>query len=136
MTWKIPPNLDPEVLDLCMALNKIPGVETTGSCCGHGKYPYWIWFKVTDYSLRGLALLGRSVNWNYGFIGGSRWRVVLDPNDIDPEAFLLEGPKGEQAYEDAKILAQRIEERLDPDWDRHEVFWKWAKEGRKRIESA
>jgi hypothetical protein len=36
--------LDPECLALCVALNEVPGIETTWSCCGHGTEPFRIRF--------------------------------------------------------------------------------------------
>ena len=42
-----------QCLDLCKALNRIPGITTTESCCGHGKTNYHIFFLAK--SLEGLA---------------------------------------------------------------------------------
>jgi len=42
--------MDKEVINLCDALNKLPGVRTVESCCGHGKQPFRIWIKVKDLS--------------------------------------------------------------------------------------
>ena len=36
--------MDKEVIDLCKALNKLPGISTVESCCGHEKHPFRIFF--------------------------------------------------------------------------------------------
>ena len=51
--------IDEECLDLCYALNHLPGVITLESCCGHCKDLYRIWFRCTNTVT--LAILSRSV---------------------------------------------------------------------------
>ena len=38
--------IDPECINLTDAINRIQGLYTTESCCGHGKRRFRIWFKV------------------------------------------------------------------------------------------
>lgn len=38
--------IDQEIRDLVRELNNITGIETTCSCCGHGKEPCKIWLKI------------------------------------------------------------------------------------------
>jgi tRNA(Phe) wybutosine-synthesizing methylase Tyw3 len=38
--------MDPEVLDLCNAMNALPGIKTFESCYGHGRTAFHIWFRV------------------------------------------------------------------------------------------
>ena len=38
--------IDQEIRDLVRELNNITGIETTCSCCGHGKEPCRIWLKI------------------------------------------------------------------------------------------
>lgn len=40
--------MDKEVLPLCNAINKLKGLETFESCCGHGKDNILIWFMSKD----------------------------------------------------------------------------------------
>lgn len=40
--------MDPQCVNLCNALNKFRGIETTESCCGHGKSKFTIFFKASD----------------------------------------------------------------------------------------
>ena len=50
--------MDPECIALCEAMNKLPGIRTTESCCGHGERSYHIWFKAD-----GLESLPKLVYW-------------------------------------------------------------------------
>lgn len=36
--------MDPECIELCDALNGLPGIRTIESCCGHGKEPFRVFF--------------------------------------------------------------------------------------------
>ena len=47
--------MDPEVTPLVEAMNGLPGVVTTQSCCGHGKGPLWVKLHVS--SIDGLGHL-------------------------------------------------------------------------------
>ncbi len=38
--------IDPECINLIDAINRIPGLYTISSCCGHGRHPFTIFFKV------------------------------------------------------------------------------------------
>lgn len=40
--------IDSECTPLCDAINRIPGLDTFESCCGHDKHPFRIWFTVSD----------------------------------------------------------------------------------------
>jgi hypothetical protein len=84
---------DPEVIPLVRAMNRLPGIHTQESCCGHGERPFHIWFLVTDYEARGLLLLSRLLSHNY-YNYCRTFRVVLDHMDVWPQVcWLLEGPK-------------------------------------------
>ena len=37
-------NMDKECIALCNAINKIPGLRTIESCCGHDEREYRIWW--------------------------------------------------------------------------------------------
>jgi hypothetical protein len=106
---EIPPErdeMDPEVIDLCNALNDIPTLTTTESCCGHGTAPMRIFFRITDQSW--LFVIGRCINRNYS---NTQFRCLLNINDI-PETsvgFFLESyDKGHDAYENASRFADEI----------------------------
>jgi len=115
--------MDPEVVDLCIALNQLPGVITTESCSGHGEQPLQIWFKVDgriDPKLRGLFFLTRCTDrryWQHGY----EWKISLSVSDtiidgILPTMFLLESEaKGEDAYSQAKDLIKNMDHHLNHD---------------------
>lgn len=106
------PKLDRQVRALCVAMNRLPGIATTGSCCGHNRYPYRIWFGVTDFDERGFVTLARVTCPRYYPEG---WKILLDHGDLPDQqvAFLLEGRVGRRAYRDAGRLAGHINEIVD-----------------------
>lgn len=131
--------MDPEVVDLCNAMNALPGIRTFESCCGHGKYPFQIWFEVRDPA--GLFFLVRCVDrryWEHGW----RWQISLSVGDLmredgyRPTHYLLEsvvwwdgavrgedgkiteghGGKltvGQEAYDQAQDLIENMNEHLN-----------------------
>jgi hypothetical protein len=105
---KYPPNLDPELQDLCDAINCIPGVNTTGSCSGHGVKPLEIYMDVEDP--RGIFFLARCVSRRY-WKHGHTWKLyICDVSDRTPDAtYVLESTSiGEEAYEEASSLVANI----------------------------
>lgn len=74
-TTVIPYNdIDFEIRDLCIELNKFDGIETIESCCGHGKYPCMIWFVVESIDdLNNLI-------FNY-FNHEPKWQIIADTSD-------------------------------------------------------
>jgi len=116
---KLPPGVDPECIELCEAINLYePDIFTVESCCGHGKTPYHIYFKVEN-----LETLPHILYWldgcHSGFYG---WKVYVytDCGKQYP-TFMIEGPihgliigplkKRVDAYAQAKVIAGLI--RLD-----------------------
>ena len=64
MRTKLPKDqMDKECIALCEALNRLPGISTEESCCGHLKYQYYIWFGCRN--LRSLAIIARAVDRRY-----------------------------------------------------------------------
>ena len=119
------PKIDPEVINLVNAINTVPGLETTESCCGHGKESFIIFFRCNKSS--NLTPVARSVDRRYSkhghgpgpqYIG---WRLLLQMNDnpADPITFLLTSwdNYGETAYSEANLLAARIHKEL------RSIFW-------------
>ena len=98
-------DLDPECVALCDALNRLPGVRTTESCCGHGEAPFWIWFMV-----RRLRDLPRPVYWFASCHCGCRgWRVVASTDcAMSPVLFMVAGPVGAEGYAQASKIAKLI----------------------------
>ena len=97
--------MDKECIELCNAINSIKGCNTFESCCGHGKYPYRIWFTAVE--VQHLVIPVMACNKNYGCVLG--WEVKVSHCESPNRAiFLLEGPIN--AYEDADKIAKTIYE--------------------------
>jgi len=123
-----PSYFDPECEDLILSLNEIPGIETTCSCCGHGEQPFRIWF-VAD----SLAALPNVAYWfDSRHCGCPGWRVVAQTDCLKgPVSFMIEGPVGKQAYEDAQKIAELILKDLD---SMDQVYQAHLGQERKRFE--
>jgi hypothetical protein len=110
--------MDEEVRGLCDAMNCLPGIQTTGSCCGHGKAASNIWFTVGP-TLTGLFFLTRCVDaryWMYGHL----WEINLSVADAWdgktlPTMFRLHSGDvvGIDAYSQALDLVRNMEEHLN-----------------------
>jgi hypothetical protein len=99
---------DPEVVELCRALNDLPGIATTNSCCGHGKSPFCIFFDPDPKDRRGLFILARCVDHRY-FEFGHQWSIRLSVGDFPlfplPIVYRLESEAvGEEAYTQAQAI--------------------------------
>lgn len=101
-------DMDPEVINICNALNSLPGIKTSESCSGHNKEGIRIWFTVTDFV--GLFFLSRCINNRYWKFGNS-WNITLDVGDrmkdnILPTYFVLRSSdvKGKKAYKQLSDL--------------------------------
>ena len=75
----LPENMDYECIELCATLNQLPGLTTYESCMGHGKRPYWIFFRCTE--LGTISRLGRCLAKNYS---DNNWEIVVDSVDGEP----------------------------------------------------
>lgn len=105
---ELPKDIDPECRPLCLALNKIEGIKTLESCCGHGRGTFRIFFFAQGMdALYGVTCLIDDPQWQitvcggYGFSGKTAY-------------FMLEslGVEGERAYEASYRLAKDIEEEI------------------------
>jgi hypothetical protein len=97
--------MDKECVALCAAMNRMKGIRTTSSCCGHGKNPYRIYFQP-----RSLAALPPLLFWfdgcHCGFYG---WTVVVYTDcSAGGPFFLVEGPTGPEAYAEAESIASLL----------------------------
>jgi len=112
--------MDKECIDLCDAINEIPFLMTTESCCGHGKDTFHIWVKARN--IEALYVLARAIDRRYcgpttevfdeerNMTAYVPWKLLVE--DIDSTmsvAFHLESSsKGELAYKQAKKIAKNI----------------------------
>ena len=106
--------MDNESSELCKAINLFPGIRTIESCCGHGHTPYRVWFVAKN-----LKVLPRLIYYfaacHCGFVG---WKVeVITDCGMSPVAFLLEGPIGQQAYDESKVLAELLQREIQTNLD-------------------
>lgn len=112
------PNLsqmDAEVLELCNALNTLPGVKTFDSCCGHGKRPFKIGFFPADFEA--VALVAYWADACHSQAEG--WRVHAFTDCVrSSHHFNLVGPIGD--YDGAAKIAQAIRQQ-----DEAHQFKRW-----------
>jgi hypothetical protein len=109
-----PDDLDKECLELCVALNKLPGIRTISSCAGHAEdtkreytHEFWIFFLAESLDTLPPVLYFAD-HCHTGCVG---WKVSAHTDcGMAPAYFLLEGPRGHRAYADAKIIAKHIEQ--------------------------
>lgn len=102
--------IDKECVALCESINKLKGVYTTESCCGHGKTPYHIFFKVLTLE----ALKSLVYNIDFTITGLKGWKIIaLTDSAMCPVYFLLEGPIGRPAYFESLTLSKRINKFLE-----------------------
>ena len=116
---ELPNDVDKECVKLCNVLNRLPGVYTWESCCGHLEHPYWIWFKCNN--IGSLSRLGRSVNKNYS---NGKWEIVVETNDTSPYGFFWLRTKEafktyEEMMDDIDNLIDSILYWFDDKFDEH-----------------
>jgi len=112
--------MDKECIALCDAINRIPGLDTVESCCGHGKKSFRVFLHADD--VLALYWLARSLSRSYGPPHLFGWELVVTVSDIsynsngdmrrdngDVVFMLTSGDnKGKKAYEQANELAKYI----------------------------
>lgn len=102
--------MDKECIALCDAINEIPFLMTTESCCGHSKDTLNIWLKTKN--IQGLYILARAIDRRYGGPVNDKkeWRLLVEDNDRMMDViFRLESSCiGEEAYKQANIIAENI----------------------------
>ena len=102
-SWEAPPDLDPEILELCTALNAMPGITTYVSCCGHGDDPVGVWFVF--FSPEELSQMLYYLSPCHGAPDGWRAIVSTDCGKGGP-FYQIEGPAGD--YEGSRKIAALI----------------------------
>lgn len=108
--WQPPLGMDPECIPLCTAINRLPGLHTYESCCGHGNHDFWV-FLMAD-SLEALPPLAYYLDPCH--CGRYNWQLIAYTDcAMSPIRFRLEGPPGPKGYEGADHIAELIEDYLD-----------------------
>lgn len=106
-------NIDAECVTLCDSINKMKGLKTTYSCCGHGKQPFYIFIAPEHHdNLSPLVFILNKMRQWYPF----RWHIeIVTRTEDSPLAFRLTSAEvGEKAYEEANLLSGIIEKYLQP----------------------
>jgi len=112
--------IDKECVELCDAINEIPFLMTTESCCGHGKDTFDIWLVAKN--LEGLYILARCIDRRYcgpvtetfdadkNMTSYLPWKLLVEDSDMRmaPIFHLESSSKGELAYKQAKKIAKNI----------------------------
>jgi len=100
--------MDAEVRQLVLALNKLPGIQTFESCCGHGEHPYRIWFEAAPNEEEGMDRLLQAVQ-NGAWPCGERW--YLRTIDDQPFCYILTSRDiGPSTYGQSRLLCQHLKE--------------------------
>lgn len=102
---RVPRSMDPPCIPLFHALNKLPGIRTTSSCCGHGKKPFRMWLEAC--TLSNVTAVVRRIDGRYL---GFEWRCLAYINESAwRTSFCLESLTiGEEAYQESRVLAQSL----------------------------
>lgn len=89
--------MDWECVNLCDAMNSLPGIITDESCCGHGRNPFIIYFRAetTDALVPILKELDSGQRWNWsvqvGWASGSThvyfWLIGPTHNQYGADAY-------------------------------------------------
>lgn len=107
--------IDTECLPLVKALNNIPGIHTTESCCGHNNEAFIIFACAVD--IASLYILGRHFDRNYCTAG---WTVRLVVNDkvediIHRVSFMVHRLASPTTYQESYTIARAINSFLNND---------------------
>ncbi len=102
-------DIDKECIALCDAINLYnPQIRTVESCCGHGKRTYKIWLHIEGEE--GLDKLPKILYFlDVCHNGRPGWSCeVYTDCGMSPITWKIQGPIGDQAYDDAKYIAGLI----------------------------
>lgn len=95
--------IDGECRKLVHAMNLVPGIHTTSSCCGHGDQSYRVFFIVDSLA----ALPGLLYWFDACHSGCAGWTVTVHTDcGMSPASFCVEGPIGQQGYIAAEQIAK------------------------------
>jgi hypothetical protein len=115
--------IDESIVPLVKYLNALPGLYSSGSCSGHGKYPARVWLHVEGGDMRGLFLLA----WARDPRFCQDWNLTTNSGEIPPVerslSFLLESRHSDEdkMRAEAAELIEAIEgirthPKIAPDW--------------------
>lgn len=93
----VPAGMDQECVVLYHAMNRLPGIRTTESCCGHGEEAFMMLF--TADRVESLAVLTSAIDFSH-MISAPRprgWSIKVIRGGWEPVLFILIGPVGDYA---------------------------------------
>ena len=95
--WKAPADLDRECFELCASINEtFTSIQTTESCCGHGKEPFSVWMDVRRGASRQLACLLYCIDDCH--VGVPGWQCIVRADCMFGGPFYsIVGPVGDYA---------------------------------------
>lgn len=100
-------NMDKECIHICDALNSIPDVRTTESCCGHCKDRFRIFF--TCDNPHSLAIIARVFDRRY--IGTSQpWYVELQTKDDGAYDYFIHS---ETKYDSEEVMMKDVNQIIE-----------------------
>lgn len=111
MSVKDIPTIDKEVIELCDAMNRFKGVTTFESCCGHGDYPFRVWFVVD--SLESLPPLLYFFDGCHSGIYGWTVKVTTDCAMSPVHFCACSKLMGEGAYYESTEIARYLNQYID-----------------------
>jgi len=97
--------MDKECKNLVNAINMVPGLHTTESCCGHGEIPFHIWLRPEK--MKNLLPMLYFLDTCHSGIVGWSCECYTDCA-MHGVTFMVEGPVGD--YEGADKIAEYIRE--------------------------
>lgn len=103
-------DIDKKCALLCETINKLPGIRTVESCCGHGEDVMRIYIMVDE--LKNLApLLYYIDSCHVGF----DWdcKVYTDCGMCFPRFYIESHSVGKKAYEEANEIAKELQQWID-----------------------
>ena len=100
--------LDPEVKLLVYTLNKLTGIETINSCCGHNDFPLSVTIQFSALQSIGLLVKIICKKFKNDFVLSTS--AGIQNNSLDRVLLELHTTKkGKEAYEKANELAEELE---------------------------
>ncbi len=113
--------VDVEGIPLCDAINAMPGLKTTYSCCGHGRQGFLVFVKPESPEKLGALLYGarKAIGWREM----PPWKMEVVTRSGQDVGFMLHSQSvGDVAYEESRVIADVLLKSLadvgsDPEFD-------------------
>lgn len=125
--------MDKECIPLCDALNKLPGVRTFTSCCGHLQRNFAIWF-YTD-NLYSIGVIARASDRRY-VTTNVLWEIKIETIDVErtPQFCIgIYSTKVHRSYDDMSYDVNQLVDSIEY-WSKPEFYdhFKYKKYGKSK----